>query len=73
MNQNQSLKPNQDIRELLQKYNIKYIELLEFIPNFSHVQRIYEELRKELTPERKKVYILAVEKVKDKKRRFYED
>ena len=52
MNQAQNLKPNKDIRDILQKYKITYVELLEFIPNFSHVQRIYEELNKPLTEER---------------------
>lgn len=68
-----SIKPNQDIRELLQMYDIKYDELLEFMPNFSHVQRIYEEMRKEMGNERKKAYILAIEKVKEKKRKIYEN
>lgn len=67
------MKQNEDIRELLRKYNISCNEILEFLPNFSHVNRIYEELAKPLTEERKKVYLLAIKKVKERKKKLYED
>ena len=65
---------NQDIRDKLKKYNISCASLLKYIPNFSHVTRIYEELREPLSEERKKVYILAIKKVKEEKiRNLMED
>ena len=67
------MKNNEDIREQLRIYDITYKEILEFIPNFSHIQRITEELRKPLSEERKQVYLLAIKKVKERKRKLYED
>lgn len=67
------MEENQDIREELRKYKISYSELLKFIPNFSHTTRICEELAKPLTEERKKVYLLAIKKVKEEKKKMYED
>ena len=67
------MKNNEDIREQLRIYDITYKEILEFIPNFSHIQRIKEELRKPLSEERKQVYLLAIKKVKERKRKLYED
>lgn len=64
---------NQDIRNMLKQYNISYSELLKYIPNFSHIQRISEELSKPLTEERKKVYLLAIQKTKEQKRKLYEN
>ena len=58
---------NLDIREELQKYNITYSQLLKYIPNFSHVTRISEELAKPLSEQRKKVYLLAIKKIKEEK------
>ena len=67
------MKANEDIRELLRKYDITCVEILEFLPNFSHTNRIYEELAKPLSEERKKDYILAIKKIKEIKRKLYED
>lgn len=67
------MKNNEDIREQLRIYDITYKEILEFIPNFSHIQRITEELRDPLSNERKQVYLAAIKKVKERKRKLYED
>lgn len=67
------MKANEDIRELLNKYKITYNELLEFLPNFSHTTRIYEELAKPLKPERKELYLLAIKKIKERKIKLYEN
>lgn len=67
------MEENQDIRELLRKYKITYNELLKYISNFSHTTRICEELAKPLSDERKKVYLLAIKKIKEEKRRIYEN
>ena len=64
---------NQDIKDLLRKYKITHAELLQHLDNFSHVQRISEELSKPLTEERTKVYLLAIKKIKEEKRKLYED
>lgn len=64
---------NQDIKDLLRKYKITHAELLRYLDNFSHVQRISEELSKPLSEERKKTYLLAIKKIKEEKRKFYED
>lgn len=64
---------NEDIKDLLRKYKITHVELLRHLDNFSHVQRISEELSKPLTEERKKVYLLAIKKIKEEKRKLYED
>ena len=45
---------NEDIRNELKKYNIKYSELLQYLTNFSHVTRISEELARPLSQTRKK-------------------
>lgn len=67
------MEENQDIRNELRKYKISYSAILKYIPNFSHATRISEELAKPLTDERKKVYLLAIKKVKEERRRMYED
>ena len=64
---------NQDIKDLLRKYKITHSELLKHLDNFSHVQRISEELSKPLTEERTKTYLLAIKKIKEEKRKLYED
>ena len=64
---------NEDIKDLLRKYKITHSELLRYLDNFSHVQRISEELSKPLSEERKKVYLLAIKKIKEEKRKWYED
>lgn len=60
-------KANSDIRLELEKYDLTYSDILEFIPNFSHTTRICEELVKPLSEDRKKVYLLAIQKAKQKK------
>lgn len=67
------MEENSDIREELRKYKISYAEILKYIDNFSHVNRISEELAKPLSEERKKVYLVAIAKVKEEKRRLYEN
>ena len=64
---------NEDIKDLLRKYKITHAELLRHLDNFSHVQRVSEELSKPLSEERKKVYLLAIKKIKEEKRKLYED
>ena len=60
---------NEDIRNELKKYNIKYSELLQYLTNFSHVTRISEELARPLSQTRKKEYLLAIQKIKQEKLR----
>ena len=67
------MEENQDIRDELRKYKIPYSAILKYIPNFSHTNRISEELAKPLTDERKKVYLLAIKKVKEERKKLYED
>lgn len=67
------MEENQDIRDELRKYKITYAQLLKYIDNFSHVNRISEELAKPLTLERKKVYLLAIKKVVEEKKRLYDE
>jgi exopolyphosphatase/pppGpp-phosphohydrolase len=67
------MEQNQDIREMLRKYKITANDLLRYLPNFSHTTRIYEELAKPLSEERKKVYLLAIKKIKEEKKRLYDD
>jgi exopolyphosphatase/pppGpp-phosphohydrolase len=64
---------NEDIKDLLRKYKITHSELLRYLDNLSHVQRVSEELSKPLSEERKKVYLLAIKKIKEEKRKLYED
>lgn len=66
------MQENEDIRDELRKYKISYAELLKYITNFSHINRISEELAKPLSNERKKVYLLAIKKVKEEKKKLYE-
>lgn len=58
---------NHDIKEKLRQYDISYSQILKYIPNFSHTTRISEELAKPLTEKRKKVYLLAIEKIREEK------
>lgn len=67
------MEENQDIRDMLKKYKISYSELLKYITNFSHTNRISEELAKPLNEERKKVYLTAIEKIKEERKKLYED
>lgn len=67
------MRQNSDLRDLLLKYKITYSELLPYIPNFAYTTRISEELAKPMSDERKKVYLLAISKVKEERRKLYED
>ena len=67
------MEENSDIREELRKYKISYAEILKYIDNFSHVNRISEELAKPLSEERKKISLTAIAKVKEEKRKLYEN
>lgn len=64
-------KANSDIRLELEKYDLTYADILEFMPNFSHVTRISEELAKPLSESRKKDYLLAIQKAIQKKRDMF--
>ena len=66
------MEENQDIRNELRKYKISYSALLKYINNFSHTTRISEELAQPLNEERKKVYLLAIKKVKEERRKLYD-
>lgn len=63
---------NEEIREKLRKYHITYNDLLEYLPNFSHTTRISEELAQPLKEERKKIYLDAIEKIKQERIKIYE-
>lgn len=63
---------NEEIREKLRKYHITYSDLLEYITNFSHTTRISEELALPLKEERKKIYLDAIEKIKQERIKIYE-
>lgn len=67
------MEQNEDIRELLRKYKINYAELLDYLPNFSHTTRISEELARPLKEDRKKIYLLAIKKIKEERKKLYED
>ena len=67
------MEENEDIRQLLRKYKITHSALLKYIPNFSHAPRISEELAKPLSDERKKVYLLAIKKIKEERKNLYEN
>jgi hypothetical protein len=67
------MEKNPEIKEMLRHYQITYRELLEYLPNFSHTTRICEELAKPLSEERKKQYLLAIKKIKEEKRKLYEN
>lgn len=67
------MEENEDIRTELKRYKISYAELLKYLTNFSHTNRISEELAKPLSEERKKIYLLAIEKIKRERRKLYED
>ena len=60
-------KANSDIRLELERCNLTYSDILEFIPNFSHINRISEELANPKKKKRKKVYLLAIKKARQKK------
>lgn len=67
------MEENQDIRYMLRKYKITYNDLLKHLTNFSHTVRISEELAKPLSEDRKKVYLLAIKKIKEEKKKLFED
>lgn len=65
------MKANKDIRDELEKYDLTYSSILKYIPNFSHITRISEELSMPLSDERKKVYLLAIKKAIEEKSNSY--
>ena len=67
------MQPNEEIRELIIKYQLTYSDLLPFIDNFSHTTRIVAELALPLSYDRKKVYLLAIKKAKEKKKKEFQD
>ena len=66
------MEENEDIRNELRRYKISYSSLLKYITNFSHTARISEELAKPLTQERREVYLSAIKKVKEERKKLYE-
>jgi len=70
---NKMMKPNQEIREEIRKYGLTYADLLPHIENYSHTTRIVEELALPLSFERQKVYLLAIKKAKEKKKKEFEE
>lgn len=66
------MEDNEEIKEKLRKYHITYNDLLKYLPNFSHTTRISEELAQPLKDERKKVYLDAIEKIRQEKIKLYE-
>ena len=64
---------NLDIKTVLKKYQLTYNDILPFLGNFSHIQRISEELSKPLPYGRKRAYLEAIEKAKEKKRKEMEE
>ena len=71
-------RPNQEIRDLIKESQIHYWELLEYIPSpqqgkkFSHVQRIFEDLNRPFDDKRKQQYLLAIDKI-IQKRKMHEE
>ena len=63
---------NREVREKLKRYNITYSQLLPYLDNFSHTTRISEELALPLKKERKKVYLDAIEQIRQEKIKIYE-
>lgn len=66
-------KANQEIREQIRKYDLTYADLLPYIENFSHTTRITEELALPLSFQREKVYLLAIKKAKEKRKKELEE
>lgn len=64
---------NSEIKETLKKYHLTYNDILPFLGNFAHVQRISEELSKPLPYARKKIYLLAIEQAKEVKKKEIEE
>lgn len=62
-----------EIKALLKKYNFTYNDILEFLDNFSHIQRISEELSKPITLKRKEEYLIAIKKAREKKKKELEE
>ena len=54
---------NEEIKEKLKKCHITYSELLKYLTNFSHINRISEELAKPLKKEREQVYLNAINEI----------
>lgn len=61
------MEENKDIKDELRKFKITHNELLKYINNFTHTTRISEELSRPLTEKRKKVYLLAIKKIKEER------
>lgn len=58
---------NLEVRNLLKKYSLKYHDILPYITNFSHINRISEELARPLSEERKSEYLQAIKKARESK------
>ena len=58
---------NLEVRNLLKKYSLKYHDILPYITNFSHINRISEELARPLSEERKDEYLQAIKKARESK------
>jgi shikimate kinase len=67
------MEENEEIRELLRKYKIPYRELLEFIPNFKTANRVSDELSRPLNDKRKEIYMIAIKKILEKRKKFYNE
>ena len=63
---------NEEIREKLRKYHITYSDLLPYLTNFSHTTRISAELALPLKPERKKIYLDAIEQIRQERIKIYQ-
>lgn len=66
------MESNEEVREKLRRYHITYNDLIKYLDNFSHTTRISEELALPLKPERKEIYLNAIDKIRQEKIKFYE-
>lgn len=66
------MESNEEVREKLRRYHITYNDLIKYLDNFSHTTRISEELALPLKPERKELYLNAIDKIRQEKIKFYE-
>lgn len=65
------MKANLEIRNLLNKYDLKYAEILPFLKDCAFTTRISEELSRPLTKERESDYLDAINKAKEEKKRIF--
>lgn len=62
---------NDDIKSLMKKYRISNYDLVNYLPDYKFAQKVYNDLKVEMSEEKKKMYLVAIEKFRKEMLNLY--